>query len=237
VKKVKSSDVIAIDGPAASGKSTIANLLAERLHIPYINTGNMYRAVTLKALRENLFTESREFQKNCIIGLLDNLDLVYREDESGKKVLFLNGENIERLIRNPEVSEKVSFIATLSEIRSWLVEQQRSYAASGMIVMEGRDIGTVVFPEAKYKFYLTASPEVRAMRRLEQKGEGYDGVTLEKVAVAIAERDRIDMQRKISPLKCAKDAFKIDTTGKSIEEVIGILLKKIESRRRGFENA
>jgi cytidylate kinase len=225
------SEVIAIDGPAASGKSTIAGLLAEKLNIAYINTGNMYRALTLKALNEGIFLSDNSLDRKKLAVMLENTDLAYNNDQSGRKVLFLDGRNIEGFIRTPEVSEKVSILAAEEEVRKWLVAIQRSYAADGMLVMEGRDIGTVVFPDAAYKFFLTASPEIRARRRLEQKGEVYDGATLDSVAASIAERDKMDMNREISPLKCADDAMKIDTSDLDIQDVVEKIIALIEKKQ------
>ena len=225
------SEVIAIDGPAASGKSTIAGLLAEKLNIAYINTGNMYRALTLKALNEGVFLSDNSLDRKKLAVMLENTELAYNNDQSGRKVLFLDGRNIEGFIRTPEVSEKVSILAAEEEVRKWLVAIQRSYAADGMLVMEGRDIGTVVFPDAAYKFFLTASPEIRARRRLEQKGEVYDGATLDSVAASIAERDKMDMSREISPLKCADDAMKIDTSDLDIQDVVEKIIALIEKKQ------
>jgi cytidylate kinase len=225
------SEVIAIDGPAASGKSTIAGLLAEKLNIAYINTGNMYRALTLKALNEGIFLSDNSLDRKKLAVMLENTELAYNNDQSGRKVLFLDGRNIEGFIRTPEVSEKVSILAAEEEVRKWLVAIQRSYAADGMLVMEGRDIGTVVFPDAAYKFFLTASPEIRARRRLEQKGEVYDGATLDSVAASIAERDKMDMNREISPLKCADDAMKIDTSDLDIQDVVEKIIALIEKKQ------
>ena len=228
----KKSEVIAIDGPAASGKSTVARLLAEKLNITYINTGNMYRALTFKALAEGIFKSDNSPDRSKLAEMLKNTELVYKDDASGKKVLFLDGEYIEDSIRSPEVSEKVSILAAEENVRACLLAMQRSYASLGTLVMEGRDIGTVVFPDAAYKFYLTATPEIRAKRRLDQKGEVYDGATLSSVAGSIAERDRLDMKRKISPLKCAEDAVKIDTSNLDISEVISKLTEIIEKKRK-----
>ena len=231
MNKNKESEVIAIDGPAASGKSSVAKAIAEKLSITYINTGNMYRAVTFAAINNDVFDSSVNVDVEKLEALLKNLDISYEKNTSDVLVLTLNRKNIEKEIRAPEIANKVSTIAAVPFVRDWLVAKQREFAADNMIVMEGRDIGTVVFPNAKYKFYLTASPEVRAHRRLEQKGEVYDGATLDSVAAAIALRDEQDMNRKVSPLKIADDAFVIDSTDKTLSEVLEIILKEINRKR------
>ena len=215
-------NVIAIDGPAASGKSSAARKIAERLGIPYINTGNMYRAVTYAAMQAG-FEPGKKGSNELILELLNKIDLQYKRNSEGILELTLNGKSVESAIRAPEVAKYVSFIAAIPEVREWLVASQRQFAELGMIVMEGRDIGTVVFPNARFKFYLTASPEVRAIRRLNQDGETPDGATVSSVAAEIAERDRMDMTRKVSPLKPAKDAIHIDSSDITLEEVLDLI--------------
>lgn len=222
-----SQQVIAIDGPAASGKSTIAALLAARLHIPYINTGNMYRAITMYALDSGI-----DLKKNCsnvaFAPLLKTLKLNYIKTASGDYELELNGAFPGPRLRSPEVAAFVSPVAALSVVRDYLKELQRDSVRLGLTVMEGRDIGTVIFPDAKFKFFLTASPEERARRRLAQAGETFDGATLESVARDIAERDRIDSNRAVAPLKPAPDAEIVDTSNMTIDEVINYLAGRIE---------
>ena len=215
-------NVIAIDGPAASGKSSAAGKIAERLGVPYINTGNMYRAVTYAAMQAG-FEPGEEGSRELVLDLLKKIDLQYKRNSDGALELTLNGESVESEIRAPEVAKYVSFIAAVPEVREWLVASQRKFAGLGMIVMEGRDIGTVVFPNARFKFYLTASPEVRAMRRLNQDGETPDGATVASVAAEIAERDRMDMTRKISPLKPAEDAIHVDSSDMTLDEVLDVI--------------
>jgi cytidylate kinase len=219
-------NVIAIDGPAASGKSAVAGLIADRLGIPYINTGNMYRAVTFYAMQQGL--NLAECSEEKIAPVLNQIKLDYVKTASGKYEIMLNGEFPGAKIRAPEVASFVSFVAALPNVRAWLVDKQREFAGLGRIVMEGRDIGTVIFPEARHKFFLTATPEERARRRLAQDGEAPDGATVESVAKAIAERDLLDSTRKTAPLKKADDAILIDTSGMSIEQVIEHILRHIK---------
>jgi cytidylate kinase len=202
------SDVIAIDGPAASGKSTVAKLIARRLGIPYINTGNMYRAVTLFLLENSIPLESA-----AVTAALPGLSLAYVRGTGGDFQIILNQINPGEKLRSPEVAACVSTVAAMPVVRAWLVEKQRQFAASGQVVMEGRDIGTVIFPDARYKFFVTATPEERARRRLAQTSENPDGATIESVAQAIAERDKLDAERAVAPLRRADDALLLDTTG------------------------
>ncbi len=220
--------VIAIDGPAASGKSTIAALLAARLHIPYINTGNMYRAITMYALDSGIDLKT-SCTNETFRPLLKTLTLDYVKTASGDYELEVNGSLPGPKLRSPEVAAFVSPVATLSAVRDWLKDLQRNSVKLGLVVMEGRDIGTVIFPDAKYKFFLTATPEERARRRLAQDGETFDGATLESVARDIAERDRIDSSRAIAPLKAASDAEIVDTSNMTIDEVINYLAGRIEN--------
>jgi cytidylate kinase len=223
---MEKENVIAIDGPAASGKSSAAALVAERLKIPYVNTGNMYRAVTLAALREGFGAEDSDGLGRVLSNVLENLNLRY-EKRGGTLKLLLDGEDVDDAIRSPEVAEFVSSVAAEPKVREWLVRRQRKFAELGMIVMEGRDIGTVVFPNAAFKFYLTATPEVRARRRLEQTNETFDGATVETVAAEIAKRDEMDMSREVAPLRKAGDAVLIDSSEMTLDEVVDAVLKLV----------
>ena len=222
----KLTDVIAIDGPAASGKSTIAARIAETLNITYVNTGNMYRAITLFAMQCG-FTSDASNAANIVDEALRKLDLEYIRTPEGTLQLELNGKVVDQEIRTPEVAANVSQIAAMPEVRNWLIEKQRQFTKLGMIVMEGRDIGTIIFPDAKYKFFLTASPEVRAKRRLEQEGESIEGATVASVAKEIAKRDEMDMNRTIAPLKQATDAILVDTSDMTIDEIVEFIIKQI----------
>ncbi|MDD5698173.1 MAG: (d)CMP kinase [Victivallaceae bacterium] len=222
--------VIAIDGPAASGKSTVAGLLAARLGVPYINTGNMYRAITRYALDSGTDLDTRCTDK-IFTPLLNTLQLEYRKNISGTYKLYVNGVPEDNRLRSPEVAAYSSRVAALPAVRNWLKARQRGFAALGLIVMEGRDIGTVIFPDAAFKFFLTATPEERARRRLVQAGETFDGATLESVARDIADRDRLDSTRAIAPLKPAADAETVDTTKMTIDETVDYLAGRINDGR------
>lgn len=213
---------VAIDGPAASGKSTVAKLLAKRIGGYYINTGDMYRAVAWQALVHGVVPED-------VVKLLPSFDLRYRIVD-GVPTLFLNDAVVPHdAIRSPEVSAIVSQVAAVPAVREWMLDRQRECKEVGIVIMEGRDIGTVIFPQAKFKFFVTASPMERARRRLAQKGEVADGATLESVAADIARRDEIDSTRAVAPLRPAEDAVTIMTDGISAEEVAELLAAAIRN--------
>lgn len=218
--------VIAIDGPAASGKSTAARNLAARLGLPYINTGNMYRAITLAAMRRGILSPDACTEEN-LRPVLEDLSLEYVRDNQGKWVLVLDGKVEESALRMPEVAAMASPVAAVPVVRNFLLDKQRNMAQLGWIVMEGRDIGSVIFPGAKYKFFLTASPMERARRRLAQSGESSSADTLESVAAAIAERDRLDSTRPVAPLRPAEDAVIIDSSDLTQEQVLDFLAEKV----------
>ena len=213
---------VAIDGPAASGKSTVAKLLAGRIGGYYINTGDMYRAVAWQALVHGVAPED-------VVKLLPSFDLRYRIVD-GVPTLFLNDAVVPHdAIRSPEVSAIVSQVAAVPAVREWMLDRQRECKEVGIVIMEGRDIGTVIFPQAKFKFFVTASPMERARRRLAQKGEVADGATLESVAADIARRDEIDSTRAVAPLRPAEDAVTIMTDGISAEKVAELLAAAIRN--------
>lgn len=208
---------IAIDGPAASGKSTVARLLARKLGGFYINTGDMYRAITWVALERGLDPAAAP---DAVAALLADLELTYHLDAAGLPELLLNRSPVPQdRIRAPAVAAAVSHVAKIPAIRTWLLERQRDTRRLGLIIMEGRDIGTVVFPEAPFKFFVTASPEVRARRRLAQAGETAAGATVASVAAEIAERDRLDSTRAVAPLKPAPGAQIINTDPFTADDV------------------
>jgi cytidylate kinase len=218
--------IIAIDGYAATGKSSQAKLLAATLGYTYIDTGAMYRAVTLFALRQQ---PQGEVEPEGLIESLQNITITFQSKDS-EQLTFLNGENVTDAIRSTQVTEHVSSIAKIPEVRSFLVAQQKALGQKKGIVMDGRDIGTVVFPNAECKFFLTASPEVRAQRRhLEQVEKGIKE-DFEDVLENITSRDLLDSTRAVSPLKKASDAIEIDVSTRSIEEVYDKLWSHIEDK-------
>lgn len=216
---------IAIDGPAASGKSSVARLAAQRLGGFYVNTGDMFRTVAWQTLEAGIDPLAAPEQ---VSRRLQEMDLRYICLADGKTLeLRLNGQPVPMdKIRSPEAARRASQVATLPAVRTWLVERQRECRSLGIVIMEGRDIGTVVFPEARYKFFITASPAVRAHRRLVQ-GEVPPGATVEEVAAQIAERDRMDENRAVAPLRPAADAVTIVTDGMTLEAVVEAVLARI----------
>jgi len=218
--------VIAIDGFSSTGKSSISKVVADTLGLIHIDTGAMYRAITLFGLR-NFKNEKQEIDLSKLLQNLNEISLEFREN-SGKLEIYLNGENVSKEIRTTEVSDNVSFIAKHPEVRARLVVLQRDIAEKQGVIMDGRDIGTVVLPDADYKFFLTASADERARRRfLELQSLGIE-TTIEEVKQNLIERDRIDSEREISPLKQAEDAILIDNTNLNKEETIDLILSYIK---------
>ena len=220
--------IIAIDGHSSCGKSTMAKSLAQELGYIYIDSGAMYRVVTLYALRKGLFKNGVP-ETNKIIDELNNIKITFKWDEVlGKNTTFLNGENVEEEIRRLEVSENVSPISTIAEVRHEMVKQQRENGKNKGIVMDGRDIGTVVFPEAQLKIFMTASPEIRAQRRfLELKEKGVE-VDFNAILQNVEGRDEIDSNREVSPLKRADDALILDNSNLTREEQLKWVLEKVK---------
>ena len=221
---------IAIDGPAASGKSTVAKLLAARINGLYVNTGEMYRAVAAAAYKLNIDPEKNPQE---LVKHLPEWTLEYKLDpEKNCLELFFNGEPVDHaFLRSKEVSDIVSQAAAIPEVRDWMLQTQRDCAKLPIIVMEGRDIQTVVLPNATYKFFITASPEERARRRLNQ-GDFKDGTTLAEVAAQIAMRDQIDSTREIAPLKPAPDALIINTDNMTPDEVVDKIIEFMRENPR-----
>ena len=201
--------IIAIDGPAGSGKSTIAKLIAEDLELVYLDTGAMYRLVTLKALNDGILGNLEEIKK-----MLDNLNIDIKENG-----FYLDNVDVSDEIRKPIVSENVSDIAAIREVREKMVDLQRKFSESKNVILDGRDIGTVVFPNADVKIFLVADAKERANRRYKELVKKGENVKIEEIYENILKRDEIDSTRKESPLKKAKDAIEVDTTSKNIEEV------------------
>lgn len=214
-----SSIVIAIDGPAASGKSTLAEKLALRLGFFYFDTGVMYRAVTLAALDEYADVKNEE-----LITALSNriqIDVKPPSCKDGRVMdVLVDGRDITWEIRTPRVDQNVSPVSAYPGVRKAMTEQQRRIGRRGDVVMVGRDIGTVVFPDARYKIYLDASPEERARRRYHEKIERGETASYDEILASIRRRDKIDSTRSVAPLKPASDAIIIDTDGKTIDEVM-----------------
>lgn len=209
---------IAIDGHSSTGKSTIAKQLATKLSYVYVDTGAMYRAVTLFAMQHNLITD-KCFYKNELIKKLPEIDIYFQFNEKlGFAELYLNNINVEKEIRSLEVSNFVSTIAEVSEVRRLLVKQQQQMGVDKGVVMDGRDIGTVVFPNAELKFFITASAKTRAERRFNELTKRGDKVTFDEIFKNVQHRDHIDSTRKDSPLVKASDAIEIDNSNLTLEE-------------------
>lgn len=218
--------VIAIDGYSSSGKSTMARELAEKIGYAYIDSGAMYRAVTLYALRHGMITPDGSVDAEALTKALPQINISFQVDpHSGKSRTLLNGVDVEEEIRGMEVSDHVSPVAVIPEVRHHLVRLQQAYGRDKGIVMDGRDIGTTVFPNAEMKIFVDASPEVRAKRRLlELRQKGQD-VNYEEVLDNIRQRDHIDQTRKESPLRKADDAILLDNDHLTVQEQMDFLLR------------
>lgn len=212
--------IIAIDGPAGSGKSTIAKLVAKELGLVYLDTGAMYRLVTLKALTEGILDDLGKIKE-----MLDNLNIDIRENG-----FYLDNTDVSEEIRKPIVSENVSSVAAIREVREKMVDLQRKFSESKNVILDGRDIGTVVFPNADIKIFLVADARERADRRYRELVAKGEDVKIEEIYENILKRDKIDSTRKESPLKKAADAIEIDTTSKDIEKVKSEILKIIKNK-------
>ncbi len=210
--------VIAVDGPAGAGKSTIAKIIAEKLNINYIDTGAMYRAITYKCLVNNIDINN----ENEVVDIAKETDIDFRENN-----IYLDGNVLKEEIRTMEVSNNVSNVAKIKEVRYLMVDVQREIAKRNSVILDGRDIGSYVFPNADYKFFLVATPEERGRRRFKElTKKGYE-TSLEEIINDIIRRDEIDSSREFAPLVKANDAIEIDTTGKNINEVVESVLSKI----------
>lgn len=217
--------IIAIDGPAGSGKSTVAKLVAQRLKFLYVDTGAMYRALTLKAITVNADLEDED-----VLGALAKAtDIKLKQMDDLLKV-YLDGKDVTQEIRKPEVTIAVSYIAKAKTVRAHMVGLQRSLGQSSSVVLEGRDIGTVVFPDADKKFYIDASFDVRVKRRYKELKENKLSVSEEGVKKDLEKRDESDIVRSIGPLKKADDAIYIDTSDLTIEEVVDKVLSFINDK-------
>lgn len=221
---------IAIDGFSSTGKSTLAKQLAKHLGYVYVDTGAMYRAVTLYAMEEGFISEDY-FNKEGLVDSLGDISLQFLfNPELGYAEIYLNEENVEGRIRSLSVSALVSRVAEISAVRARLVEQQQHMGENKGVVMDGRDIGTVVFPNAELKLFMTASPETRAQRRFDELTQKGDSVTFEAVLKNVQERDHIDSHRKDSPLVKAADAVEIDNSHLTIPEQFQKVLSLVKER-------
>lgn len=213
--------IVAIDGPAGSGKSTIAKIIADKYNFTYIDTGAMYRMITLYCLDNNVNFKDEFAIKNALAKI--SLDM------QGDK-FFLNSKEVTQNIREPRINENVSQIASIKAVRDNLVNLQRKISEGKNVILDGRDIGTVVFPNAQIKIYLIASPEERANRRYKELIQKGTDISYDEVLKSIKERDYIDSTRKESPLTKAADAIELDSTGLKIEEVLAFISKRIEEK-------
>lgn len=216
---------IAIDGPAGAGKSTVAKRVAERLNLMYVDTGAMYRAVAYLCAQEGVDVNS----ENDVRAVLDAHRVSFEQGEDRTLQVLIDGVDVTSRLRDPEVSALVSTVAAHPRVRAVLTEWQRAFAERHSVVMDGRDIGTVVLPHATVKVFLTAAPEERARRRMEEyRRMGYE-VPLEEMVQSVLERDRKDSERVVAPLRMAEDAVRIDSTDKSIESVVDEIVQLVEN--------
>ncbi|MGE4357327.1 MAG: (d)CMP kinase [Candidatus Omnitrophota bacterium] len=218
-------DIVAIDGPAGAGKSTVAKLVAEKLNYFYIDTGAMYRAVTLKALKEKIdFADEKK-----LVDLSAKADIQFKKDKSKGLRIFLDGKDVSKRIREKDINLNISALSKIKGVRENMVLRQRKLGEKGKVVLEGRDIGTVVFPEARYKFYLDADFPERVARRYKELILQGKKISWEEVRKDLLRRDRSDKLRKIAPLRKARDAIYIDTTHLSINEVVEKIISFIKA--------
>jgi len=214
--------IIAIDGPAASGKSTTAKIIADRLDLLYLDTGAMYRAVALYLSAKGIDSAD----ENALRSALEDIDIYFQQID-GSYHIFLNAVDVSSDIRVPHITKMSSEVACIREVRERMVEMQREIAGGHDVILDGRDIGTVVFPNADYKFYLTASLDSRALRRFKEQHEKGIDCDLSEIRVQLAWRDENDSQRAFAPLKKADDAIEIDTTHLSIDQQVEGILQVI----------
>mgnify|MGYP004456842281 FL=1 len=220
------SIAIAIDGPAGAGKSSLSKEVAKELSFIYVDTGALYRTIGLAASRKGL----KKDDKAEIISMLNDIDVKLSFNDEGTQIVLLNGEDVSSFIRTPEASMFASAVSAIPEVRAFLLDLQRNMAKSDNVIMDGRDIGTVVLPDAKIKIFLTASPEKRAMRRHKENIEKGIDSTYEEVLKDVNQRDYQDSHREIAPLKPAEDSVLVDTSDYDFEGSKGLLLKVIKER-------
>jgi cytidylate kinase len=219
--------IIAIDGPAGAGKSTVAKRVAKELGYTYMDTGAMYRAFAWKVAQRGVDVEDEAKLRAALGGT--NIELL--EDQGNPKVL-LDGRDVTAEIRTPELSQSASKISALPAVRARMVELQRAMGARGGVVAEGRDIGTVVFPGAEVKIFLTAGPAERARRRFAELGGGGNEITLDATLAEMEQRDRRDSERAVAPLKQADDAVAVDSTGSRVDQVVERIMQEIEKAKK-----
>lgn len=220
--------IIAIDGFSSCGKSTFAKAIAARLGYIFIDTGAMYRAVTLYAL-EHGAVKMGEVDPSAVVALLPEIEISFKfNSERGASDVYVNGEQVEQKIRSIEVSNLVSKISSIAEVREKLVSMQQDMGRKRGVVMDGRDIGTVVFPDAELKIYMTADAKVRAQRRYDELTAKGDQVTLEEILENVISRDHADMNREISPLRQAEDAIVLDNSQMNVEEQMAWFMERYE---------
>ena len=221
---------IAIDGHSSCGKSTMAKELARQLGYVYVDTGAMYRTVTLFAMRHNLFLADGEVDTDALRKCMPEIEVSFRfNEETGRPDAYLNGECVEKVIRSIEVSNHVSKVAAIPFVREAMVDQQRRMGADKGIVMDGRDIGTTVFPDAELKIFVTASSQVRAQRRYDELKEKGMPADFDEILKNVEERDYIDSHREVSPLRQAPDALLLDNSNMTIPEQNAWLMDKVKA--------
>lgn len=221
---------VAIDGPSGAGKSTLARAAAARFGFIYVDTGAIYRTVGLAAARAGLPLGAEE----GVLALLPELDIRFGYAEDGAQHMYLNGEDVSGLIRTPEISMRASEVSAMPEVRAFLLEMQRGMARSHSVVMDGRDIGTVVFPDAELKLFMTADPKVRAVRRYEELRARGDDVSLEEIERNIRARDRADQEREVSPLRMAPDAVVLNNSDMTLAQQMEWIEPILEEKIRGI---
>jgi cytidylate kinase len=223
-------NIVTIDGPSGAGKSSISKLLAARLNYTYLDTGAMYRVVGLQVLRAGLDLEA-EGARGKLVQLLAGLDMALASGKEGEETrAFLNGEDVSEAIRTPEMAMLASRASAEPEVRKKLTEMQRTIGNNGAIVAEGRDMGTIVFPDAMHKFFLVATPEERARRRQKQFAGNGQKIEFKELLAQIEKRDRDDSSRSLAPLQPAEDAVIIDSSEMNIDEVVSFMLVTINEK-------
>lgn len=219
---------VAIDGPAGAGKSTVARGAAKELGYIYVDTGALYRTVALAAQRKNILGDEEK-----IADMLSSITVELKFDDNGEQKVYLNSEDVSSLIRTPEISMAASSVSQIPAVREFLLELQRSIARNNNVIMDGRDIGTVVLPDADVKIFLFASPECRAERRYKELIEKGEDVRYEDVLKDVNDRDYQDSHRKIAPLKPTEESVMADTTGKALPESIEMVVSVIKEKING----